>query len=389
MTEQANYFLALSEALKKAGLFHPVLVIDSDRLDANIATAMRGLAPGLALRVVDKSLASIPLLERILTTTKTKRIMSFHLPITVAVLGAFPDIEVLYGKPLPVGELAAWMQRATPEAAVDLIRRTVFLIDGAARLDQYVELARETGQTFRIALETDTGMHRGGFATPAELAAVAARAAQLPDVIIEGLVAYDAHVPELPRLFGGSVEPQLVASRIEDFTCALPGSARKIINTGGSKTVLSYTASGAANDVSIGSAFLKPTDFDVASLSALKPAVFIATPVLKVQKVQLPGPAFLTSLMQTIGLFPRKGCFLYGGKWMAEPVFPNDMKENRVWGLSSNQQMMALPANSTLKPDDFAFFRPTQSEAILQQFGSIHVFCEGRISEAWAALPPG
>ena len=139
----------------------------------------------------------------------------------------------------------------------------------------------------------------------------------------------------------------------------------------------------------MGSGFLMPTDFDVEALRNLKPALFIATPVLKVGPVRLPGPFFVTRVLQALGLFPRKGCFLYGGKWSAKPVWPEGMKENAIWGLSSNQQLMALPDDCDIEVDDLAFFRPTQSEAVLQQFGDIAVYSEGKIVDQWPVLPTG
>ncbi|TIX56902.1 MAG: DSD1 family PLP-dependent enzyme, partial [Mesorhizobium sp.] len=65
------------------------------------------------------------------------------------------------------------------------------------------------------------------------------------------------------------------------------------------------------------------------------------------------------------------------------------MKVNSLMGLSSNQQFMALPAGADVKPGDCAFLRPTQSEAVLQHFGSIAVFSAGHIVERWPALPMG
>ena len=51
---------------------------------------------------------------------------------------------------------------------------------------------------------------------------------------------------------------------------------------------------------------------------------------------------------------------------------------------------MALPNDcEASKPDDFAFFRPTQSEFVLQQFGPIVVFANGAIVEEWPVLPVG
>ncbi|MGR6431688.1 alanine racemase [Rhizobium sp. PAMB 3174] len=389
MTDAA-YFERLGTALREAGIFRPTLVLDRDRLDGNIDVLLRGKPRGLPLRLVDKSLPSIPLLSHLMARTGTTRIMSFHLPVTLAVLEAFPDADILYGKPLPAGALASLLSQAGADEAERLVARTVFLVDTVERLDAFARLAAERGMTFRIALEVNTGMHRGGFETPDAVRIAAQRVTGQGGLKLEGLMAYEAHVPEIPGLFGGPAgEAQKVTARIAAFAAALPPDCRGILNTGGSKTVLALGDAGAANEISVGSAFVKPTDFDLPSLAALKPALFIATPVLKVLDTRLPGPLAITRLLQALRLFPRKGCFLYGGKWMAKPVHPAGMKESGIWGLSSNQQLMALPDDCPLAPDEFTFFRPTQSEAVMQQFGPLAVFSGGRIEAMWPVLPPG
>ncbi|TGQ96202.1 DSD1 family PLP-dependent enzyme, partial [Mesorhizobium sp. M4B.F.Ca.ET.203.01.1.1] len=57
------YFIELSKALQAADIFRPCLVLDRDRLDGNIAQLKKRLAPGLAVRLVDKSLPCMPLLS--------------------------------------------------------------------------------------------------------------------------------------------------------------------------------------------------------------------------------------------------------------------------------------------------------------------------------------
>ncbi|TJX47253.1 MAG: DSD1 family PLP-dependent enzyme, partial [Mesorhizobium sp.] len=56
------YFATLSDALKQAGICQPSLLLDRDRLDSNIALVKQRLDPSLAVRLVDKSLACLPLL---------------------------------------------------------------------------------------------------------------------------------------------------------------------------------------------------------------------------------------------------------------------------------------------------------------------------------------
>lgn len=374
------YFAGLSDTLRQAGILQPALVLDRDRLDHNVALVKERLAPGLAVRLVDKSLACLPLLSHIAGALGTASFMTFHPPITQAVLDAFPDADLLYGKPMPVGAARAVLIKGGAGWS-----RVCWLIDTPKRLAEYGALAVELDIELRFAFEVDVGLHRGGFASPEDLKALV-----IPNGLrCEGIMAYEAHAPEIPGLFGGQAGALTKATALaEEFADCLGDDQRRILNIGGSKTALLH-GGGVANEVSIGSAFVLPGDFDRPGLAGFAPAAFIAAPILKTLEPVLPGPAMLSRTLQALGLFPRKGCYLYGGKWMAEPVFPEGMKTNGLIGLSSNQQFMSLPAGTDVMPGDYAFLRPTQSEAVLQHFGSIAVFSGGRIVERWAALPMG
>ncbi len=380
-----GYFQTMTVALREAGLFKPCLVLDRDRLDGNVSLTRQKLAPEFALRLVDKSLACLPLLSRIADTLGASRFMTFHLPISEAVLRAFPKADLLFGKPMPV-EAA----RRVLACKHDDWRRVCWLIDTEARLEQYMVMAEALGCELRIAFEVDIGLHRGGIAEPAALAHALQRVRQHPLLRCEGIMGYEAHAPHIPDLFGGPEKAlaQSVAA-FQAFVSCLGPDERQILNIGGSKTALLHGARTQANEVSIGSAFVLPSDFDTAGLTGFQPAAFIATPVLKVVEAQLPGPAFVGRALQMLGRFPRRGCYIYGGKWMAKPVFPEGAWEEATLGQSSNQQFMALPADATLQPDDFFFLRPTQSEFVLQQFGAIAVFSQGHIIEHWPVLPLG
>jgi D-serine deaminase-like pyridoxal phosphate-dependent protein len=386
----SHYFATLDRALKQAGCAQPVLVIDKDRLDANIGIVTSRLAPGRPIRIVDKSLPILPLLAHLMERLQTTRIMSFHLPIARAVLSAFADAEILFGKPMPVAglrhALATW---PNPERD-DFCRRAVLLVDSATRLAAYVQLARDMGLTLRLAAEVDVGMHRGGFASPSALAEALGSLSDAAFVTCEGVMAYEAHLPKIPGFVGGSRgERARVSAKLSAFLEVLPAECRAILNTGGSNTVLGYGAETPATEFSMGSGFLLPTDFEGGDLADLSPALFIATPVLKMVDARLPGPDILTSMMRWLGKLPARGCFTYGGKWMAKPVYPPDLRENALWGTSSNQQFFSLGNDSRLREDDFVFFRPSQSEAVLQQFGPVLIYQGGTITDSWQPLPTG
>jgi D-serine deaminase-like pyridoxal phosphate-dependent protein len=380
-------FTALSAALAEGGFYRPVLVIDRDRLDANAGIVRNGLAPGRALRLVDKSLPSLQLLGRLMDLLGTRKVMTFHLPIAENVLLTFPDADLLFGKPIPAEALRQYFATAAPEACDAMTTRVVHLVDSLERLQAYHAIAQGTGRSLRIAFEVDVGLHRGGFADPDELGQALAHLRAGGNLSCEGIMGYEAHIHSVPGLFGN--ERAAVARRFSAFCDLLAPRERTILNTGGSHTVLGYDGKTAANEFSMGSGFLLPTDFEGGELAALLPALFIATPILKTVEPRLPGPAFLTSAMQAIGKFPRHGCFLYGGKWMAKPVYPPGMRENMLWGLSSNQQFMGLDQPLDPRKTPFAFFRQTQSEAVLQQFGPIAIYSAGRIVDSWAPLPAG
>ena len=74
----AEYFAKLQKALKRAGLAEPVLVVDRQRLDANIRQLKTMLPADMGFRIVAKSLPCGPLLAHIANRAETDRLMSFN-----------------------------------------------------------------------------------------------------------------------------------------------------------------------------------------------------------------------------------------------------------------------------------------------------------------------
>ena len=110
-----GYFLALSAALRQAGIAHPVLVVDQARLDRNIAAARATLAPAkLPLRVVVKSLPATGLIDHVARGVGTNRFMVFN-GAMLETMAARPDADLLLGKPLPAMEFAHFADKAGPE----------------------------------------------------------------------------------------------------------------------------------------------------------------------------------------------------------------------------------------------------------------------------------
>lgn len=378
------YFNGLAAALKRAGLNRPTLVIDRARLTANIAAVRKSVdAAKLPLRVVAKSLPAPGLLSAILTGMGTQRLMVFSAEMLRQLMTLHPQADYLGGKPLPVSEFI----RISSDAASDPGPRMQWLIDTPQRLREYAEAAKARGITLRASLEIDVGLHRGGFADPQALAE-AVTFAKAAGVEIAGLMGYDPHVPKMPSPDSAWADAQGAYTKaIEVLKGARFDPAKLTLNGAGSPTFRRHCKGTVANEVSVGSAFVKPGDFDYEDLTDLAPAAFIATPVLKASTDQpLPGVEAFSGAMHWWDRNTTRGFFIHGGHWLAKPVSPQGLEYSKLFGRSSNQELLTGSNRISLKPDDTVFLHPDQSEALFLQFGDIAVFDGGEIADLWPTL---
>jgi D-serine deaminase-like pyridoxal phosphate-dependent protein len=117
-------------------------------------------------------------------------------------------------------------------------------------------------------------------------------------------------------------------------------------------------------------ALLKPTHYDLDTLTAHVPAAYIATPVLKaVGPIQLPALEETSRVLSLWDPNQRQTYFIYGGSWMAEYESPKGLQFNATYGHSTNQEIVNASPEVGLEVDDQVFFRPMQSEFVLLQFG--------------------
>ncbi|SLN28819.1 hypothetical protein PSA7680_01313 [Pseudoruegeria aquimaris] len=369
------YFEAIARAMKEAGIFRPALVLDTARMNRNLATLRKGLPKGYAVRLADKSLPAPYLLQAGFNGLDTQAVMSFHLPITRAVLGRFPNTQVLMGKPMPVAEAARFLKQE-PRAG-----QLTWLVDSLSTLAEYRALAEQRGQAMRIAFEVDIGLGRGGLPAPEDLASALRACDPLKPV---GLMGYEAHVNALPGLLGrGEKAARAARERLAQFKRILPEGAAEIINTGGSTTVLELPEGGPANDLTVGSLIVKPSDFDQPKNAQIEPALWIVSPVLKRHPHGLPGHPRLSEVLRRCGVIAPKIAFLYGGKWMAAPVWPEGLKQSPFFGPSSNQQGFTYRAGTP----ETVVLRPTQSEAVIQHFPELWLFDGVRITGSEQPFP--
>lgn len=381
------YFGKLSSALKRAGIARPTLVVDRQRLEHNIRVVRATLAPArLPLRVVVKSLPSPALIHLIASGLGTSRLMVFNGAMLRDSALRWPEADLLLGKPLPIVEARRLMTALPPQS----IARVQWLIDSPERLREYAEVAKTTGQRLRLNLELDIGLHRGGFAHARAVAAAVQLCQQSSLHPLSGLMGYDPHVPKL-------LDPESAYVRTQDQYAAAIDAVREVtnlnpdgltLNGAGSPTYSRHARGTVANEVAVGSAFVKPTDFDTTWLEGHLPAAYIATPVLKAgDRFVMPGLEWASAPLSLHDPNAARAFFIHGGNWLAQPVSPPGLQFSKLYGRSSNQELLTGSDRVRLRPDDHVFFRPSQSEAVFLQFGDIAVYEGGEIVESWPTFP--
>ncbi|WP_082814508.1 alanine racemase [Collimonas fungivorans] len=387
------YFSAINAELRRNGPARPCLVIDLDRLDHNIALVRQVMGPGRSLRVVAKSLPSLALLDYVLQASGSSRLMAFHQPFLSDEARRFPQLDFLLGKPMPVRAAAAFYDEL--QGPFDAARQLQWLLDTPQRLAQYLTLAQQRGLSMRINIELDVGLHRGGVAEEKVLASMLEMIERNPaHLTFGGFMGYEPHVAKLPRAFG--TQAQLhgkVLQRYRAFMQVVSSSYPKLLhpgltlNAGGSMSYRLYGEQSPINDISVGSAFLKPADFDLGLLAEHQPAMFIAAPVLKVlDGTRIPGADWIGKAAAWWNPNRRLTYFLYGGHWLARYESPRGLLEHPMMGYSTNQQFVNGSAATALAPDDYVFLWPTQSEAVMLQFGAMVILRQGKIIDYWPVL---
>ncbi len=378
----SDYFKVLNHALQRANFALPTLIIDQVRLDANLSRVKRMLPARIQPRIVVKSLCAFELLQYIAQALDCQRFMVFHLPHIAKVIQLFRASDILLGKPMPVKAVQAFYAQHDKSDST----RIQWLIDTPERLEQYLALAQAQDLKLSINIEIDVGLHRGGVKDLAPFKRLLTLIQTHPQHLeLSGLMGYDAHVSKIPT-FIQSIERSYAESQqhyqsyIDAIQQDFPGLylTDLCFNGSGSPTFSLHTEHSVCNDLSFGSMLLKPKDFDIPSLDGFQSALWIAAPVLKkLPSTQIPG-------LPLLGRLPsfQDALFIYGGKWMAEYVYPKGAHSNLLFGRSSNQDLVNVPKSANIQVDDFVFLQPTQSESIIGQFEQVWLY-NGKDFQSW------
>lgn len=392
------YFKNLNNELKNYQRAIPCLLVDLDTLDENINTLQSNIRPNAEIRIVVKSLPSLDLIKYVLQKTNTHKLMVFHQPFLTDLSSELDNKkDILLGKPMPIKTASFYYQNLPQQHnGFNPFTQIQWLVDTIKRIQEYIDLAKQLQQKIRLNIEIDVGLHRGGFTSVNSLREGLKLIKDNSNFIeFSGFMGYDPHVVKLPKIILSEKKALKKANYFyeqckNEVQQNFPTLWKENLtfNGAGSPTLnLHKTKQSPINDIAIGSCLVKPTSFNIPSLEEFNSAAFIATPILKKFKnTTIPGIEKFKNFLNFINSINKQSYFIYGGYWKADYYYPLGLKENSLFGKSTNQTMINSSKKNSLDIDDFVFLKPHQSEFVFLQFGEILPVRNGKILKPWQLL---
>jgi D-serine deaminase-like pyridoxal phosphate-dependent protein len=363
-----------------AALEPPFAVVDLDAFDANAADLLRR-ARGVPVRLASKSVRCRALADRALGAG-LRGVLAFTLPeaLWLAEQGA-GDVVVAY----PTVDRSALRALAGGPAR----EHVTVMVDAPEHLDLIAEAAagRAGGGPVSVCLDVDTswrplggrgrvGARRSPLHAPAAVAALAREVLARPELRLDGLMAYEAHIagvgdapPGRPLRAAAIRGMQALAGReLAARRAAVVAAVREVaplrfVNGGGTGSVERTAADPAVTEVAAGSGLFGPTLFDAYRAFAPRPAALFALPV-----VRRPAPRVATALG---GGYPASGA--PGRDRLPRPVLPPGLRLDRQEGAGEVQTPLLGRAAEALRIGDRVWLRHAKAGELCERFAVLHL----------------
>jgi D-serine deaminase-like pyridoxal phosphate-dependent protein len=274
----------------------PFAVIDLDAFDANAGDLLRR-AGGKPVRLASKSIRCRALIDRALEAG-FQGVLAFTLPEALWLAGhGQDDIVVAYPT----------VDRASLRAlAAGPCERVTVMVDCVEHLELAVGAVREAGGgPIRVCVDVDAGWwplrgrikigaRRSPVRTPEDAALLARAAASRDELLLDGLMSYEAHIagvgdrPPGHPLMGAAIRTmqRLSARELAERRAAVAAAVQavaplRLVNGGGTGSLERTAAEEAVTEVAAGSGLYGPTLFDAYRGFAPEPAALFALPVVR------------------------------------------------------------------------------------------------------------
>lgn len=257
----------------------PFAYVDLDLFDANVDDIVKR-SDGKAIRVASKSVRCLTLLKRIFEGNPAYRgVMCFSPREAVWLSGQGLD-DLLLGYPI-------WNEKDAQAVAREVRagKTIVCMVDTVEHVEQLNAVGQAEGAEVPLCIDVDMsssypglyfGVRRSGITTLEQAMRVAGRIQELGHVRLDGVMGYEAQIAGVPDnapssffknrliqfLKGRSIKE--VSARRHRIVSGLrdAGHALRFVNGGGTASVETTAAEDWVTEVTVGSGFFSPAQFD-------------------------------------------------------------------------------------------------------------------------------
>jgi D-serine deaminase-like pyridoxal phosphate-dependent protein len=370
----------------------PLAFVDLDRFDANVDyVAATQINTGKTIRIGSKSVRCISLLKRIFDIggNAYQGILAFTVEEAgFLVRNGFDDIIIAYPS-VQTSDMKLLAEMSSQKKTVSL------MVDCQEQLDKMSETGKASGVILKACIDVDMsyrpagnkihlGVRRSPLRTISDVTALVNYSRSLTGVEIDSLMGYEAHVASLEDDIPGQkiqnrikrllkkVSVRELTKRRDSVVSALrkEGVKLRVVNGGGSGSLVSSGSDPDLTEVTAGSAFYCPALFHHFKEVEFKPSAFFA-----LQVVRKPAPGIITC---------------HGGGYSASgpagidrlpvPVFPPGLKFVPMEAAGEVQTPLVLPENgSPIEIGDTVIFQHAKAGELCERFNELYLVRSGKV----------
>jgi D-serine deaminase-like pyridoxal phosphate-dependent protein len=372
----------------------PLAFVDLEKFDANVAYVARlARAAGKTIRLGSKSIRCVDLMRRILETDTAvyRGLLTFTVEETAWLAGqGFDDMIVAYPSVQP-SDMALMVEMARAGKQVWL------MVDTVEHLRTVSAAGQAAGVVLHACLEVDMsyhplnlasvhlGLRRSPVRTPAQAQELLRAAQAFPAVRLDALMGYEGHIAGMSDAVPGAALKNALLRRIKTSsvreltsrrdrvieTLRAAGPEFRIINGGGSGSILSTGQDPLVTEITVGSGFYASGLFHHYKEVHFEPSAFFA-----IQIVRFPAPGMVTCLgggyVASGGVGPQK---------LPLPMYPAGLKYLAREGAGEVQTPFILPDGCpALALGDPIFLQHAKAGELCERFNHLWLVEGGRLS---------
>ncbi len=366
----------------------PFAFVDLDAMWAN-ADEMLGRAAGKPIRAASKSLRCRALLEAILARDGFTGLMTFTLPETLWLAErGFEDLLLAYPTTdsRALGELAV-SSVANPAGA------PIVTVDSSEHLDRIESVLGGGAAPVRVCVELDAswwaaggrlkvGAKRSPVHSPDQALELAREIDRREKIELVALMAYEGQIsgvgdrPPGRRMRGAAIRfmqrrsaAELAERRGAAVAAVSEVAELEIVNGGGTGSLELTAAEEAVTEVTAGSGFYAPAQFDYYSRFTLTPAAGFALPIVRRPASRIAtalGGGYLASGAGDAGRLPV-------------PWLPSGLTLDADEGAGEVQTPLLGDAANDLEVGDRVYMRHAKAGELCERFEALHLVEGGEI----------